>query len=143
MMRRRITHAAILVSLAYGFLPGGAFAQSQITGVVTDPSGGVLPGVTVEAASPALIEKVRTAATDAQGRYAIVALRPGTWNQVDVNVQRMFRVGKLQVQPGVDLYNLLNSNVVITQNQNFGSALGRPDRVLQGRLVRLTAQIDF
>jgi hypothetical protein len=65
------------------------------------------------------------------------------WNQVDVNVRRVFRVGKLQCEPGLDVYNLLNSNVVITQNQNFGSALGRPDRVLQGRLVRLTAQIDF
>ena len=47
------------------------------------------------------------------------------------------------LKPGVDVYNLLNSNVVITQNQNFGSALGRPERVLQGRLVRVTAQIDF
>jgi len=49
----------------------------------------------------------------------------------------------VQVEPGVDVYNLFNSNVVITQNQNFGSALGRPERVLQGRLVRVTAQIDF
>jgi len=47
------------------------------------------------------------------------------------------------LKPGVDVYNLLHSNVVITQNQNFGSALGRPERVLQGRLVRVTAQIDF
>ena len=49
------------------------------------------------------------------------------------------------LKPDVDVYNLLNSNVVITQNQNFGSALGRPERVrvLQGRLVRVTAQIDF
>jgi len=47
------------------------------------------------------------------------------------------------LKPGVDVYNLLNSNVAITQHQNFGSALGRPERVLQGRLVRVTAQIDF
>jgi len=80
MMRRHIAHAAVLVCLASAFLPGTAFAQSQITGVVTDPSGGVLPGVTVEAASPALIEKIRTAVTDAEGRYAIVALRPGTYS---------------------------------------------------------------
>ena len=65
--------------MAYCFLPGAASAQSQITGVVTDASGAVLPGVTVEAASPALIEKVRTAVTDAEGRYAIPALRPGTY----------------------------------------------------------------
>jgi len=65
------------------------------------------------------------------------------WNQVDGNVRKVFTVGKLQVEPGVDVYNLLNSYVVITQNQSFGSSLGRPERVLQGRLVRLTAQIDF
>jgi hypothetical protein len=47
---------------------------------VRDVSGGVLPGVTVEAASPALIEKVRTAVTDGEGRYNIVDLRPGTYS---------------------------------------------------------------
>ena len=46
------------------FLPGAASAQSQITGIVTDVSGAVLPGVTVEATSPALIENMRTAVTD-------------------------------------------------------------------------------
>ena len=79
MIRRHLVHAAALVSLAYCFLPAAASAQSQITGIVTDASGGVLPGVIVEAASPALIEKVRTSVTDAEGRYAIVNLRPGTY----------------------------------------------------------------
>ena len=46
---------------------------------VSDSSGAVLPGVTVEAASPALIEKVRTAVTDGDGRYNIIALQPGTY----------------------------------------------------------------
>ena len=78
-MRHHIAHAVAVVSLVCCFLPGAASAQSQITGIVTDVSGGVLPGVTVEAASPALIEQVRTAVTDAQGRYAIPALRPGTY----------------------------------------------------------------
>src|SRR5689334_655125 len=54
-------------------------APSGIAGVVKDTSGGVLPGVTVEAASPALIEKVRTVTTDADGRYNIIDLRPGTY----------------------------------------------------------------
>ena len=52
---------------------------SAIAGVVKDTSGGVLPGVTVEAASPALIEKVRTATSDGEGRYNIVDLQPGTY----------------------------------------------------------------
>ena len=56
-----------------------AAAQSVIAGVVRDSSGGVLPGVTVEASSPALIEKVRTATTNESGQYRIVDLRPGTY----------------------------------------------------------------
>src|SRR5258705_3782518 len=52
-------------------------ATGSIAGVVKDASGGVLPGVTVEASSPPLIEKTRTAATDDQGAYKIVELRPG------------------------------------------------------------------
>jgi hypothetical protein len=56
-----------------------AFAQASIAGVVRDSSGAVLPGVTIEAASPALIEKVRTSVSDGNGRYQIVDLRPGTY----------------------------------------------------------------
>jgi len=61
------------------FLPSVAFAQGSITGVVKDASGGVLPGVSVEAASPALIEKVRAAVTDGTGQYRIEDLRPGIY----------------------------------------------------------------
>jgi len=60
-------------------LPGVASAQSTIAGIVKDTSGGVLPGVSVEAASPVLIEKTRSVVTDGDGRYAIVDLRPGTY----------------------------------------------------------------
>ena len=52
-------------------LPASAYAQSSIAGVVKDASGAVLPGVTVEAASPVLIEKTRTAITDGTGQYRI------------------------------------------------------------------------
>lgn len=60
-------------------VPSAVYAQASITGVVRDTSGAVLPGVTVEAASPALIEKVRTVVTDGTGQYRIVDLRPGTY----------------------------------------------------------------
>ena len=60
-------------------LPAAASAQSSITGVVRDTSGAVLPGVTVEASGPALIEGSRTAVTDNQGAYRIVDLRPGVY----------------------------------------------------------------
>jgi hypothetical protein len=59
--------------------PAWSQTASGIAGVASDPSGAVLPGVTVEAASPALIEKVRTVVTDGEGRYNIVALQPGTY----------------------------------------------------------------
>jgi hypothetical protein len=60
--------------------PTAASAQSSIGGTVTDATGSVLPGVTVEARSPALIEQVRTVFTDGAGRYQIVELRPGTYS---------------------------------------------------------------
>src|ERR1700730_15680390 len=60
-------------------IPTAALAQAVITGVVKDSSGAVLPGVSVEAASPALIEKVRTAFTDGTGQYRVEDLRPGIY----------------------------------------------------------------
>src|SRR6266850_5322542 len=61
------------------FVAALASAQSRIAGVVTDESGAVLPGVAVEAASPVLIEKARTAVTDGQGRFDIANLRAGDY----------------------------------------------------------------
>src|SRR6266513_187664 len=61
-------------------LPSTVLAQAEITGVIKDTSGAVLPGVTVEAASPALIERVRSAVTDTTGQYRIIDLRPGTYS---------------------------------------------------------------
>ena len=70
----------IVIGLAFVLLmPVVAYAQASIAGTVTDSSGAVLPGVTVEAASPALIEKVRTAVSDGTGRYRIENLRPGVY----------------------------------------------------------------
>ena len=67
-----------LIALLF-LAPATAWAQVALAGVVTDNSGAVLPGVTVEAASPALIEKVRTATTDSSGRYRIESLQPGQY----------------------------------------------------------------
>ena len=60
-------------------VPRWCSAQGSITGTVRDSSGAVLPGVTVEAASPVLIEKVRSVVSDGTGQYRIVDLRPGTY----------------------------------------------------------------
>src|SRR5688572_24689606 len=69
----------VLVFLSVVVLPSTVFAQASITGVVRDASGAVLPGVTVEASSPVLIEKVRSATTDGSGQFRIIDLRPGTY----------------------------------------------------------------
>jgi hypothetical protein len=60
-------------------VPSAAYAQGSIAGVVRDASGAILPGVTVETSSPALIEKTRSVVTDGTGQYKIVDLRPGTY----------------------------------------------------------------
>ena len=70
----------VVVLLALGLGVSSAYAQASITGVVRDTSGAVLPGVTVEAASPALIEKVRSVVTDGTGQYRIDQLRPGIYS---------------------------------------------------------------
>src|SRR6188508_3487358 len=70
----------LLVAAAIVLLPSLALAQGTLTGTVKDGSGGVLPGVTVEAASPVLIEKTRAAVTDGSGQYRIVDLLPGTYS---------------------------------------------------------------
>ena len=76
---RSFTSACTLVAWAVLTLPTVAFAQATIAGVARDSSGGVLPGVTVEASSSALIEKSRAAVTDGSGQYKVVDLRPGTY----------------------------------------------------------------
>src|SRR6187431_502356 len=80
MFRSKVAGGLVVLGVALLLMPERALAQNTgIAGVVRDPSGAVIPGVTVEAASPVLIEKVRTVTTDAQGLYSIVDLRPGTY----------------------------------------------------------------
>src|SRR5262245_36879533 len=71
------------VVAALCFVPARAYPQSSTTGAIAgevkDATGAVLPGVTVEVSSPALIEKTRTAVTDSNGQYKIIDLRPGTY----------------------------------------------------------------
>jgi hypothetical protein len=76
-MGRCVKAVAVVFTLLV--MPVAAYAQASIVGTVRDASGGVVPGVTVEASSPALIEKVRSITTSATGQYAIEDLRPGTY----------------------------------------------------------------
>src|SRR6187455_647773 len=76
-MRRAVLTATVLASIL--LIPASAAAQAVIAGAVKDSSGAVLPGVSVEATSPSLIEKVRAAVTDGSGQYRIEDLRPGIY----------------------------------------------------------------
>jgi hypothetical protein len=84
-MHRTLSLMSLIVTLLALMIPSlasaqGALARGTLTGTVRDASGAVLPGVTVEAASPRLIEKARTAITDSAGVYRIVDLDPGVYS---------------------------------------------------------------
>ena len=138
-MRATVLRVGLAVVVVLTLLPALASAQSGIAGVVKDATGAVLPGVTVEAASPALIEKVRTAVTDSQGRYNVVDLRPGIYivtftltgfsalrregieltTNFTANVNAELRVGAIEesvtvsgASPVVDVQNIVQQRVV-------------------------------
>ncbi len=77
---RGSTRLSVCILACAIFFPALAFAQASIAGAVKDATGALLPGVTVEASSPALIEKVRTVVSDGAGQYRIIDLRPGTYS---------------------------------------------------------------
>jgi hypothetical protein len=77
-MMQRLLRVIVLTSMA--LMPATVFAQASIVGTVRDASGAVLPGVTVEASSPALIEKTRSVTSNGVGQYSIQDLRPGTYS---------------------------------------------------------------
>ena len=74
----RYVGVGVLVIAGLLLVPAATSAQA-IGGTVTDATGSVLPGVTVEARSPVLIEQVRSAVTDGAGKYQIIELRPGAY----------------------------------------------------------------
>jgi hypothetical protein len=78
-MRRFAFVVGLCLASLVGPAPASAQQRASIVGVVQDATGAVMPGVTVEASSPALIEQVRSAVTDSAGRYSIIDLRPGTY----------------------------------------------------------------
>ena len=76
---RRVHVAVLAAAVLLTPVLAAAQALGTIAGTVKDASGAVLPGVTVEVASPALIEKVRTNTTDGSGQYRIINLPPGDY----------------------------------------------------------------
>src|SRR6195256_3009416 len=142
MLTRRLTTPLLFGLMCLAFAPAPAWAQSAIAGVVKDTTGAVMPGVTVEASSPALIEKVRSVVTDGQGQYKIVDLRPGVYaitftlpgfntvkrdaielpSNFTANINADLRVGALEetvtvsgASPGVDVQSAVQQVVLNRQ----------------------------
>jgi hypothetical protein len=135
-VRRCVLFAAACVLL----VPALAGAQ-VITGVVRDTSGAVLPGVTVEAASPALIEKVRSAVTDSTGTFRIEGLAPGVYSVTYglpgfSNVQR----SNVQLQTGVTL--TLNAEMRVGGVQETITVTGETPVVDVQNSTRVQTVID-
>src|SRR5258708_7559443 len=78
-MRQLVTGGLVVLIFLAATTPGRAQGLGTVAGAVKDTSGAVLPGVTVAVASPALIEKTRTAVTDGAGQYTVVSLPVGTY----------------------------------------------------------------
>ncbi len=141
--QRQVLWIAFSFLLIAALSPASSWAQGGISGtiagVVKDTSGAVVPGVSVEAASPVLIEKVRQAITDSEGRYTIIDLRPGLYSvtftltgfstvkregieltaNFAANVNAEMRVGSLEEtstvsgqSPTVDIQNVVQKTTV-------------------------------
>ena len=100
---KRVVLACVMASAFVVAAADGVSAQSAFAGTVKDTSGAVMPGVTVEAASPALIEKVRTAVTDENGAYRIIDLRPGRLH-ADVHAARASTPSSARPRAAVELH---------------------------------------
>ncbi len=81
-------------------------------------------------------------------RPTVVLYEPGTnflpyWTQVDMAIRKIFRFGGFQSSVQADIYNLLNAAVQVDESEGYGGALGRPTRLLQGRLLRTAFQLNW
>ena len=84
-----------------------------------------------------------------QTSVIVPLIKPGTkyadqWNQVDLGFAKVVRLTAARsVRVQVDVFNTLNANTVLNQNFNYGPALDRPTEILQGRIIRVGAQLHF
>ena len=108
--------AAISLGVGVGVLLASTTAAAQIgsgiSGVVRDPSGGVLPGVVVEVASPSLIEGSRSSVTDSNGQYQIIDLRPGTYT-VTFTLSGFQTVKRQAVELPTDFTSTINAELKV------------------------------
>ena len=65
------------------------------------------------------------------------------WNQVDLSLRKLFNMQRTQLNISLDMFNVLNSNVVLSETQAYGPALGNPTSILQPRLLRISGSVKF
>ena len=65
------------------------------------------------------------------------------WNQVDVSAKKTVKIGRRSFEGQVAVFNVLNNNVVLSENEQFGATLGQARNILQARLLRLALLLDF
>jgi hypothetical protein len=135
---RQFTKAAVLAAIV--LLPTLAHAQA-LAGTVRDASGAVLPGVTVEATSPVLIEKVRAAVTDGTGQYRIADLRPGPYT-VTFTLPGFSIVRREGVQVSGDQVFTINADLRVGGVQETITVTGETPVVDVQTSTRRTAVLD-
>ena len=135
---QRLLRVIVLTSVA--LVPATVFAQASIVGTVRDASGAVLPGVTVEASSPALIEKTRSVVSSGTGQYAIEDLRPGTYT-VTFSLSGFTTVRR----EGIELAGSFIATVNVDGSPNVspkGTFLALDDRTLAFAEMRSPATVE-
>ena len=136
--------AVVVSALAFvAVQPSVARAQSSaIAGTVKDSSGALLPGVTVQASSPALIEKTRSAVTDGSGRYQIIQLKPGTY-QVTFALTGFGTVNREGIELSSDFTATVNAQMKVGALEESVTVSGEPPVVdVQGTTQRTVMQRD-
>ena len=118
--------SGLVLAWLFAVLPAAdVFAQATgIAGVVRDTTGAVMPGVTVEASSPALIERVRTVTTDAQGQYKILDLRPGTY-EVTFTLPGFSTVKREGIELPATFTATVNADLQGRRDRRNGDRVGR------------------
>jgi hypothetical protein len=164
-MRQRTSRLSVTLGLLL-FTPVVAFAQASLSGTVRDTSGAVLPGVSVEASSPAFqsiagppisalyvvsnAEVMKSLPRGLSGGRTTVVVNlvaPGTMygerlNQVDLRFSKLFRWGRSRITANPDIYNALNSDTVLRQSNAFGN-WQTPFALIAARFAKIGIQADF
>jgi len=128
-MRERLRAVLLATAVACVCLPATAFAQTgNIAGTVRDVQGGVMPGVTVEVTSPQLIEKTRSAVTDANGRYQITRLPVGVY-KVTFSLNGFSTQERSNIELTTDFTAPINAEMTVGQRTEVVTVVARATMV--------------